>query len=216
MAEEAHAHPVSLERIQWLQAVIEENDRRMLAHIDGIRNEMTVLKEFDTHRFAERAAWVAELSDRLRETVTSNDQRYTERWQAQQEKMAEADRRLQQRFDAQQLAIQDALVAQEKSVSAALTAADRAVAKAEVASEKRFDSVNEFRATLADQANGLMPRGEAEAKLASINDRIVELSRLTERNEGKGIGQGMVVVYIFGALASMAGLASVVIGIVKP
>jgi hypothetical protein len=84
----------------------------------------------------------------------------------------EADLRYQQRFDAQQRAVQDALGAAEKAVSAALTSADRAVMKAEVAAEKRFESVNEFRNTLADQAATLLPRSEAEARFNAVAEKV--------------------------------------------
>lgn len=62
----------------------------------------------------------------------------------------ERDRQYGQRFDAQ-----------EKAVAAALAAAKEAVVKAEAASEKRFDSVNEFRNTLKDQTATFITRGEA-------------------------------------------------------
>ncbi len=53
-------------------------------------------------------------------------------------------------------------------------AAENAVMKAENASEKRFDGVNEFRAALADQTASLMPRAEAEARIASVADKLAE------------------------------------------
>jgi len=65
------------------------------------------------------------------------------------ELLAAADRRYEQRFDAQ-----------EKAVQAALNAAKDAVNKAEQASEKRLDSVNEFRAQLRDQAGTFVTRSE--------------------------------------------------------
>lgn len=39
----------------------------------------------------------------------------------------------------------------DKQIALALSAAEKAVTKAEAATEKRFDSVNEFRQTLTDQ-----------------------------------------------------------------
>ena len=86
--------------------------------------------------------------------------------------MNERDIRYQQRFEAQQKALQDALLAAEKAVSTAMASADRAVLKAENAAEKRFEGVNEFRATLADQAARLMPRQESEVALAAIREKV--------------------------------------------
>jgi len=95
--------------------------------------------------------------------------------------MAEKDLRDQQRFDAQQLALRDALTAQEKAVNAALTAAEQAVQKAEGAAEKRFDAVNEFRGQLADQARDFQPRKESQVLFDSLGEKISDLSkRLTD------------------------------------
>ncbi len=79
--------------------------------------------------------------------------------------LREHDRRYEQRFAAQELA-----------VSAAITAADRAVTKAELATEKRFDAVNEFRATLDGYTRTLMPRKEAEAQHAALVARLETLT----------------------------------------
>ena len=82
--------------------------------------------------------------------------------------------------------------AQKEAVTAALAAADRAVNKAELASEKRFDSVNEFRAALNDSARLLMPRAEAEQRMSTIESAIREIKTTNEsifnREEGKNLG----------------------------
>jgi hypothetical protein len=83
--------------------------------------------------------------------------------------LAEMELRHEQRFTAQQTAVHAALSATEKAGVAALEATERAVAKAEVAAEKRFDSVNEFRKQLADQAATFMPRSEAETRLHALS-----------------------------------------------
>lgn len=59
----------------------------------------------------------------------------------------------------------------------ALAAADKAVTKAEIATEKRFEGVNEFRATLADQAARLLPREEAASKFENIQKDITAITR---------------------------------------
>jgi hypothetical protein len=84
----------------------------------------------------------------------------------------EFDLRYQQRFDAQQQALSAALVAGEKAVNAALISAERAVAKAESAAEKRFESVDEFRQTLTDQAQTFLTRVEGEARFESATEKV--------------------------------------------
>lgn len=86
----------------------------------------------------------------------------------------ERDRRYSERFDAQ-----------EKAVAAALAAAKEAVLKAEQASEKRFDGVNEFRATLSDQAATFMPRKEAQAESAMLREKIDTTNTLLSALSGR-------------------------------
>lgn len=56
-------------------------------------------------------------------------------------------------------------------------AAGEAVTKAEVASEKRLDSVNEFRAQLSDQAATFLTRREYEGAHKAALDSVAELRR---------------------------------------
>jgi hypothetical protein len=93
----------------------------------------------------------------------------------------------------------------------ALAAADKAVTKAEIATEKRFEGVNEFRATLADQAARLMPREEAQAKFENILKDISQITKeiqnrrdsLSERAEdaGRQTRGWLVPLIIIGAIA---------------
>jgi pyruvate-formate lyase len=79
--------------------------------------------------------------------------------------LAEMDRR----FEA-------AIAAQDKAVQIAMIASEKAVVKAEIAAEKRFESVNEFRGQLADQAATFMPRAEAEQRMNALGEKIVDLT----------------------------------------
>ncbi len=59
---------------------------------------------------------------------------------------------------------------QQDKVAIALASADRAVLKAETATERRFESVNEFRAQLTDQAATFITRREFEQVTGRIGD----------------------------------------------
>lgn len=91
--------------------------------------------------------------------------------------IASNDRRYQHQF-----------VAQEKAVATALKSAEQAVLKAESATERRFESVNEFRATLSDQTAGLIPRKEAEARMIGLAARVELLDGRVNRAEGAARG----------------------------
>lgn len=76
----------------------------------------------------------------------------------------------------------------DKALTAALQATKEAIQKAENANERRFDSVNEFRAQLGDQARSFMPRIEAEQRMNQLNDEILRLKAKDERNSGRAGG----------------------------
>lgn len=90
-------------------------------------------------------------------------------------------------FLAQQTAMQTALTAAERAVATALLSAEKAVTKAEAAAEKRFESVNEFRGQLTDQAASFISRVESDAQRIALEERIASLTekvdRETKRNE---------------------------------
>jgi hypothetical protein len=79
------------------------------------------------------------------------------------EKIAALERHIEGRFDAIQ-----------RELSKAIETAATAVNKAEVATERRFEGVNEFRAQLSDQAGRFVTREElhaVEEKLGAASDR---------------------------------------------
>lgn len=82
------------------------------------------------------------------------------------------EQQLQQRFDAAQQALADALVCadqlrveSDRRYEERFVAQEKAVLKAEGSSERRFDAVNSFRAQLSDQAATFIPRVEAEQRI---------------------------------------------------
>lgn len=112
---------------------------------------------------------------------------------------ASNDRRYEQRFEAQ-----------EKAVGNAIFAADRAVVKAEAATEKRFESVNEFRATLSDQQRTFMPRSESDAIIKALDVRLQRMEELARvgQAERAGIQGGWgYAVGVAGFVALLAGAA---------
>jgi len=80
--------------------------------------------------------------------------------------------------------------AAKEQVTLALTAAEKAITKAEMASDKRFEGVNEFRGLLADQQRSLVPRAEYEVQHKALIDQITaqrdQLTMLAGRSQGIG------------------------------
>ncbi len=116
------------------------------------------------------------------------------------ERVAALDRLMEAKF-----VTFDVLVrSQAEKVALALTAADKAVTKAEMATEKRFESVNEFRASLADQTTSLVTKTEFGAKVDSLAEKLGDITDRMNRAEGKGAGAGALWGWIVGALGVLS------------
>ena len=141
--------------------------------------------------------------DRLRELVTlqvrSIETQISDMELRFKERATEMDTRLQQRFESSGVALAAASVAAEKAISAALSAADRsvqnalgaasaAVTKSDQSTEKRFETVDAIRLTLADAQTKLMPRIESEARLQSVAEKVADLSTRFENVVGRNAG----------------------------
>jgi len=123
-----------------------------------------------------------------------------------------------ERFAAQDKAVNVGLSAQRTAVDAALTAQKEAVIKAETATEKRFESVNEFRAQSAMQQATYVTIAEHQAELRALNLRFEELNknllarldRIEERiNKAEGVKSGLRDGW--GYLVAIAGIALAVL-----
>jgi hypothetical protein len=103
--------------------------------------------------------------------------------------LGERDKRFDQRFDQQ----------------------DRAVTKAEVATEKRFEGVNEFRKTLADQQRTFIPRQEAESMFKNINVKLGEYCSKLDRIENMKQGGNVVWAYVLAGISIIIAIVSFIL-----
>jgi hypothetical protein len=85
---------------------------------------------------------------------------------------------LDERYATQTKALDAAFVAQQEAMKVALDSAAQAVTKAEVATEKRFEAVNEFRGQLSDQTSTFINRAEVDVRLTAIQDKIAVVERI--------------------------------------
>lgn len=119
------------------------------------------------------------------------------------------------RMAALETRIMDHIKSLRETATAQSSALERALVKADAATEKRFDSVNEFRKQLSDQTATFIPRGEHAARDKALDDR---LSLMTSRiNELEAQHRGMLssrgridVVQIFTSASAIAAVVSVV------
>jgi hypothetical protein len=110
----------------------------------------------------------------------------------------------------------------KENVGTAMAASDKAIGKADIAIEKRFDSVNEFRKSLDDMVNTLLPRSEYQvqhqALVEKVNDLfqrllIVETAKAAKR---EGIGTlGAIVVGVLGGMGALAAVGALILAITK-
>jgi len=114
-------------------------------------------------------------------------------------------------FDEKEARDTERFRAQKELSSLALDSAQRAITKAEGAVEKRFDAVNEFRATLADQQRSLMPRLEAERWFNTLTDdiRMLKENNLKRASESTGLHAGWsILTGALGFIGMIAGLVA--------
>ncbi len=108
-----------------------------------------------------------------------------------------------------------AVEAQKSLVLQAQQSAAEAVRKAETAMEKRFDSVNEFRAQLSDQARTFLPRPEFDVQHLAMSSRIAALEKSINDIQGRrsGVTEGwgwavaavLFVITLLGAALTLSG-----------
>jgi hypothetical protein len=96
----------------------------------------------------------------------------------------------------------------DKAVAAALQAQKEATTKAETAAERRFESVNEFRAQLSDQANTFMPRLEAEQRIAQNAEKLSALEGRVNKTDGRATGISGLYAAVIAGLGILVGIGS--------
>jgi acyl transferase domain-containing protein len=138
------------------------------------------------------------------------------------ERVAALDRLMEAKFVTFQVMVES----QAEKVSLALAAADKAVTKAEDATEKRFESVNEFRLTLSDRDRLSMTRTEFETfkegsrsefdQLRSSNaEKFTGILARLDRAEGKGAGIGAVWGWVVGGAGVASALTVVIVQLIR-
>lgn len=97
-------------------------------------------------------------------------------------------RELEQRLQAMERLSQSRRQADKDFLTAIAAASERAISKVETATDKRFESVNDFRASLENNARMLMPRIESEKEVHALNKKIELLTATVNSRTERGVG----------------------------
>lgn len=204
--EVGHLKQLTFARIDDLNAITN-------ARLDAIEKAIDVAHEDMVRWPTDVDKQVGRLKELHAMQFCENDKRYSERWVAQEKALDIALTTVNRAMDIAIARVDkefhEHLQQVRTETLTAFTASEKAIAKAESASERRFESVNEFRGQLADQAAMFIPRLESEAKFISIMEKVDALTTRIDRNEGRGAGMSQGWALLVGAV----GLIAVLIGI---
>ncbi len=98
--------------------------------------------------------------------------------------LAQLELRLQQRYDAQEGAVNAALLAAKEAVSAALLAAKEAVEKAEISQQRQNAGANEAKAMLTDTTSRMWPISEGQSAISALENKLTLVSESQRRELG--------------------------------
>lgn len=94
------------------------------------------------------------------------------------------DARLREYIQEQYRQIAAALEAARRETAFSHDASAKAIEKSEISTDKRFDSVNEFRSQLADLISGFLPREVAESQFGQMGERLKTIELWQASNAG--------------------------------
>lgn len=110
----------------------------------------------------------------------------------------------------------------KESLSAVVVSLEKAVLKAEVATEKRFESVNEFRKQMGDMQTTLAPKSEVNMRFDAANARIDVVAKALEtivnllsNTKGKSEGTASTGTVIVTVVNILLVIAVIVISLLK-
>lgn len=101
----------------------------------------------------------------------------------------------------------------DKAVALARQADKEAVLKAEVASEKRFESVNEFRGQLSDQTATFIPRKEADSRFEAMTEKVTAVTDRLNISQGAKTGSDVTKADLYRAVGVFVGVIGLAITI---
>jgi len=153
--------------------------------------------------------------ERLDQKIGGKDVQYQIQFESSKEAAA-------QRFEAQQLALKDALISQEKAVAAALEGTKEAIIKNDANTDKRFDLLSEkIDGVIETTSKGLGERGiyvthadlsgEMEKLRLSFEGMLRPVVTFMNSNQGTGKGRQDMYGWIAGGVMFLIAISSFII-----
>lgn len=147
-----------------------DTEKHLTMVIDGLRREMETIS-----MSAQRA---------IEETSKERDKAALALSENTRQSIKDGDERLREHIQNQVNQIEAALESARRETHFANDSAKEAINKAEVATDKRFEGVNEFRKELGDRWARTMPREVAESMMAEFEKRLDKAERDLDKRVG--------------------------------
>jgi len=112
-------------------------------------------------------------------------------------------------FDTFYIYVMEISKAAKEGVNAAMASAEKAILKAETATEKRFDSVNEFRQAMRDQQESFANKSETNMRLDELAKRLENVTDDMKTSGGRT--SGLLMAALLGGWAITTAIAVVAI-----
>ena len=130
--------------------------------------------------------------------------------EALEAKLDERDRRYEDRFKAQEMAVNAALQAQEKLTASAFNASEKAITKAETSQTQYNATHNDLTRKMDAQYKEMLPRIEAETRFKGIDEKIGDLRE--SRSSVEGVDKNKAATWV--AVMALIGLAIAVAALI--
>lgn len=108
-------------------------------------------------------------------------------------------------FDTLYIHVMEISKAAKEGVNAAMASAEKAILKAETATEKRFDSVNEFRQAMRDQQENFASKSETSMRIDDLTKRLDRVD--TGMGTASGKTAGLLMAALLGGWAITSAIA---------
>lgn len=176
----------------YVEALFAEKDRALSMAADEREKAADVLRQ-EQHRAlqtaeAEREKAAQALRNTLAAQIREGDERLREHISNQIQQVRDQYKQVQAALESADKLELSRLANLERQITLQLAARDTAINKADVNSEKRFESVNEFRAQMNDQQQRFLPREVFESQVFEIGKKLDANTKRLDQLSGQQAG----------------------------